>query len=375
MISTRRFSSPASTSRANGYSLSRRNMLSSATSRSSMAHTLACGRFEYDSRVAVDLEAKLAREYDKVRDVTTYRDGARRIRQCADWLVKEPLVMAILEEAGRVEPELDFERWREQIQYKATWPCTTAAGEAWLCWLLLTSMAEEVKAAPGSEDKPVQRLLIESGFSKNLNDAYRLEVVPRFFEPLFRYLIEKVGEGSSMLYLATRWVASVQWFEADRLYAEFIANTQQGEMVYDRDLRRFLFDQGVDMPFSQARTPSGQTDVLAALETADPFVGEVKLFGHGREKAGLASGVTQAFTYADEFGKNIAFLVIVNLDDRLLSLPTDGPGGAGVGYLDVAGVRIYLVVANAKPREESASKRGRSTTVSVTRDDLVSGIA
>jgi hypothetical protein len=55
-----------------------------------------------------------------------------------------------------------------------------------------------------------------------------------------------------------------------RLYAEFVANTRQGEEVYDRHLREFLFREGFNMPYSQLRSPSGRSDVLSGLESDDP---------------------------------------------------------------------------------------------------------
>jgi hypothetical protein len=69
--------------------------------------------------------------------------------------------------------------------------------------------------------------------------------------PLFDYLSERIGEDSSVLFLLERYVRRVEWFERERLHEAYAADTRQGEKVYDEDLRRFLFDQGINMPFSQ----------------------------------------------------------------------------------------------------------------------------
>jgi hypothetical protein len=53
------------------------------------------------------------------------------------------------------------------------------------------------------------------------------------------------------------------------------------------------------MPFSQARSASGLSDVLAELDSDDPLVCEVKVFdGAGRSKHHLATGVGQVLHYA-----------------------------------------------------------------------------
>lgn len=43
------------------------------------------------------------------------------------------------------------------------------------------------------------------------------------------------------------------------------------EEVYDTDLRSVLFIEGINMPFSQAQSASGESDVLTDLETDDPL--------------------------------------------------------------------------------------------------------
>jgi hypothetical protein len=100
-------------------------------------------------------------------------------------------------------------------------------------------------------------------------------------------------------------------------------HSPQAEEVYDTDLRRFLFSEGINMPFSQAKSASGESDVLTELDTDDPLVGEVKIFGAGRTRRDLASGVPQAISYANDYSKQVAYLMIINLSGRPLSLPSN----------------------------------------------------
>jgi hypothetical protein len=193
--------------------------------------------------------------------------------------------------------------------------------------------------------------------------------------PLFDFLDEQIGDGSSVLYALERYVRQVEWFDQQRLYDEFQANTRQGEDVYDRHLREFLFREGFDMPYSQLHSPSGQSDVLAGLESDDPLVCELKVYdGENRDIGHVASGVTQALQYARDHGKAAAHLVIINLTTRPLQLPSDGPEKAYPPYLDLPGARVYLIQVRGLPRE-SASRQGRTEPLIVQRAQLVGDLA
>lgn len=45
------------------------------------------------------------------------------------------------------------------------------------------------------------------------------------------------------------------------------------------DLRKFLFDNGLDYPFSEPSSPSGNVDLIYGLENKTPLTLEIKLFG------------------------------------------------------------------------------------------------
>ena len=204
----------------------------------------------------------------------------------------------------------------------------------------------------------------------NRNDMWR-EFAERILRPLFDYLDERIGAESSMLYTLERYVRRVEWFERDDLYQRYLADRQNGEAVYDLDLRKFLFSEGINMPFSQAKSASGLSDVLTDLDTDDPFIGEVKLFdavNHGKRE--LATGVNQAILYAQDWVKTTGYLVAVNLSGRQLELPTDDPKGTWPPYLEVGGVRVHLITVRALPTP-TASQQGKPRPVSFTRENLV----
>jgi len=298
------------------------------------------------------------------------------IRLAVNWIDGQSALQAILAEAERAEPGLDFGQWERglRINQGLTWPCQTDAGRASLAWRLLERIASMPPGSVRSENRRRRGPVLEYALALSFGDD-NIHVLARQFvkcivSPLFDFLRERAGAEGSILYVLERYVRRVEWFDRDDLYDRAMADTRKAEQVYDADLRRFLFSEGINMPFSQARSASGLSDVLTDLDTDDPLVCEVKIYDSAsRSKRHLATGVNQAIQYASDYGKQVAYLVIINLSGRPLSLPTEDDSKAWPPHITVAGVRIYLITIRALPTE-SASKQGKPVPVTITYDDL-----
>lgn len=326
-------------------------------------------------RYQQDLQVSLR---DRLRRllVAGCEDAGHEVRLVTGWIEQQPALRAILAEAERTEPGVDHDGLGSALLQGGgglgrsfRWPSQTEAGRAALIWHLMRRIAAEDR--DGTEGT---RIVINYAHAvsshSNMNDMWR-EFAERILRPLFDYLDERVGAESSVLYTLERYVRRVEWFERDDLYQRYLADRQNGEAVYDLDLRRFLFSEGINMPFSQAKSASGLSDVLTDLDTDDPFIGEVKLFdADNHRKRELATGVNQATQYAQDWAKTTGYLVTINLSGRQLELPTDGPKGTWPPYLEVGGVRIYLITVRALP-VPTASQQGKPWPVSITREDLV----
>lgn len=312
-----------------------------------------------------DLQVKLRNRYRALYTADGHRI-AREIDLVVDWISGQPALAYILEEARLAETVPSYDDWASGLGHRGMWewPTKTEAGRAIFVWGVLRHIS-------ASDKDIIQFLSVFS--SEGKYDAMARDFAEQVVRPLFDYLDEQIGEGSSVLYALERYVRQVEWFDQARLHAEFQANTRQGEDVYDRHLREFLFREGFDMPYSQLRSPSGQSDVLSRLESDDPLVCELKIYdGRNRDIGHLASGVTQALQYANDHGKPAAHLVIINSTARPLQLPSDGPENAYPPYLDLPGARVYLIQVRGLPRE-SASKQGRTEPVIVQRRQLIGG--
>lgn len=308
--------------------------------------------------------------------VADCEDAGHEVRLVTGWIEQQPALRAILAEAEWAEPDLDRDGLGEALPQGGSglgrsfrWPSHTEAGRATLVWHLMRRIAAEDQ--DGTDGPRIVITYAHAVSSEtNMDDMWR-EFAERILRPMFDYLDERVGAESSVLYTIERYVRRVEWFERDDLYERYLANRQNGEEIYDRDLRKFLFSEGVNMPFSQAKSASGLSDVLTDLDTEDPFIGEVKLFDAGNHgKRELATGVNQATQYAQDWGKATGYLVTINLSGRALELPSDGPKGVWPPYLELGGVRVYLITVRALPAP-TASQQGKPRPVLITREELI----
>ncbi len=314
-------------------------------------------------RYEQDLQIKVRERYKRLL-TSNYAAWGTTVRVTRDWIRDQRPLALLLHEAARAEPDLDPSTWVNGTltsRGNNDWPHRTEAGQATLCWALMEQCAN---------DPDPKRAVLMLGSSSNVNDAIR-EATENYLQPLFEYLSERVGDASSVLHVMDRYVRVIEWFDRAELAASYELDTVHGEDIYNRHLRRFLFGEGLDMPFTEAASPSGESDALSNLDSDDPLVCELKLFDNDNKgKRHVASGVHQAIQYANDFGKNTAYLVIVNLSGRALNLPTDNDAKTWPPVLDVGGVRIYVIVARGN-RRSSASKLGKTDPITWTREDLI----
>lgn len=186
-------------------------------------------------------------------------------------------------------------------------------------------------------------------------DYLTAQALREFFVPVQKYIDERIRSIDSFQYLITRFKLKSEWFEKEILFDLYNGDTTRGESNLDRVLRGYLFDQGIDFPFSKPASPSGEVDVLSLIERK-PIPLEIKVFdGAGRSQAYILQGFRQAFSYANDYGEPTAYLVIFNVSEHdllfKLSLPDVPP------RLVIGNKTIYIFVINLRPCEDSASRR------------------
>lgn len=307
---------------------------------------------------------------ERLRKLMTapYSSASHEVHLAVTWINSQPALTGLLEEASQAEPGVDRERFRAGMTRtgRFVWPSRTEQGRATLVWELM----QDIAAKEASNPDVGLHTAIGYSMQQRHQDSWR-EFSEDILQPLFDYLSERVGSESSILHTLERYRTRIEWFDREELYARFDADRANGEEVYNLDLQRFLFLEGDHITHAKPRSASGEADLIGDLDGRDPLVCDGKIFdGSGRGKGYLVKGLHQVVKYAHDYGQHTAYLVIYNITDKLLELPTDGTPGAWPPYTEISGVRVYFVHVRVLPPTATASKAGKATRVTLTKENL-----
>ena len=115
------------------------------------------------------------------------------------------------------------------------------------------------------------------------------------------------------------------------------------------------------------RRANGKTGLSYAGELSEPRMEALSEIDPGWVPEGWDVAWQRCYrlTRAHDYGQHTAYLVIYNITDKLLQLPTDGTPGAWPPYTELTGVRVYFIHVRVAP-PTTASKAGKATRVTLT---------
>ncbi|MBD2611391.1 hypothetical protein H6G94_08920 [Nostoc punctiforme FACHB-252] len=204
--------------------------------------------------------------------------------------------------------------------------------------------------------------------------------VMQYIDPLVYYIQDKLDESSTVLYLLEKYKQRCEWFfkeEICKLYEDNQGNAEKHgsqEQVLDKELRKFLFDQGIDYPFSQPLSPSGKADIVSLLNTKDPLVLEVKIFDRDNdyEKKAIINGFKQIVKYANNYNKSIGYLFLYNFDTAEINIVTSNNTNNFPNRIIFNGKIYFIIIVNIhKLNAVSASKiKGKLEKITFFEEEL-----
>jgi hypothetical protein len=204
------------------------------------------------------------------------------------------------------------------------------------------------------------------------------ESLPRFTRlfvvPFCNYLVHQLESSSTMLSILLRYKRWAEWFEAGWLRDIYSA---RGEAGLDQDLRRFLFESGIDYPFSQPDSPGGRVDIIAGLETDDPLVLEVKIWDSdkGYKENRCRDGLRQAMDYATKYGKDKGYVVVFNLDTKPLVFVSPNNTDEWPPRIEHGNRTYYFIDVDVAEQSKPVSKRDKGKLVEINKVQLADLIA
>lgn len=203
-------------------------------------------------------------------------------------------------------------------------------------------------------------------------DETRGNIVEQLVAPIVYFVHDKIEKSSSTIYLLEKYKKRTEWFTKDELMTKYRQLTKSYEQIFEDDLRLFLFDQGIDYPFSTPKSTSGRADIVGAIDTTDPLIIEVKLLDKEKNygKNRIKDGFNQIVKYTNDFNKNFGYLVLFNIDNLEVNFKFSDSKKTFPPMLTFGDKTYFFVVVNLFSGE-TASKQGQLESVEVSEDDLV----
>lgn len=141
-------------------------------------------------------------------------------------------------------------------------------------------------------------------------------IIENIVTPIIYYFHDKLDKSNSIIYLLEKYKRRVEWFTKSKLIEKYKKASKEYEDILEEDLRLFLFDQGIDYPFSTPKSASGRTDIVGSIETENPLIVEIKILDK-EKKYGInriKSGFHQIVKYTEDYSKDVGYLVLYNFD-------------------------------------------------------------
>jgi hypothetical protein len=226
---------------------------------------------------------------------------------------------------------------------------------------------------------------------QNRGDDMSHKFVRIYVDPLIHYIHDQLDEENPILYLLIRYKTRCEWFynnEVRSIYenenhditrdsSEPLQRHRKRDFREERlnkDLRKFLFDQGIDSAFLDPLSPSGKADVVALLDSQDPLVLEIKIFDREKNyhKERIISGFRQIVSYSNDYNKPIGYLLVFNMDKAELDLVTKENDKKVPSRVVFAGKIYFIIFVNIPPLSEPASKRGQVYKIQILEEELTS---
>jgi hypothetical protein len=205
-------------------------------------------------------------------------------------------------------------------------------------------------------------------------DTSRDKFVEMMIQPILDYLNDQLDSGNFNLYLLEKYKRKVEWFTKKDLMKKFNEYNGKKEDVFDDDLRQYLLDQGVDYPFSRPRSASGEADIIGMIDTENPLVLEVKYYdGNSHKKDRIVAGFAQIVKYANDYNKNIGYLVIFNTAQAEINIESEDNSKQFPSRVNFNNKNYFIIVVDMN-HEKSASQLGKLRVETITKSELMNDL-
>jgi hypothetical protein len=196
-------------------------------------------------------------------------------------------------------------------------------------------------------------------------------IIEEYLTPIFYYLHDKLDKSNSVVYLLEKYKKRTEWFTHSQLMSKYSTADKSYEQIFEDDLRLFLFDQGIDYPFSTPKSTSGRADIIGSIDTDDPLVIEIKIFdrdkGYGKNR--IIEGFSQIIKYTNDYNKDIGYLVVFNTDKAEIDIVLNEKSNIFPPVINFNNKTYFIIIVNISTGIP-ASKIGTTEVISISENEL-----
>lgn len=194
-----------------------------------------------------------------------------------------------------------------------------------------------------------------SGSSGDYPDQQQ-SFIYEYIQPIIHFLLDSISQSSSVLYLLEKYKFRSENFLGKELLSKYRSLQKHYEQFLEDDLRLYLFDNGIDNPFSTPKSVSGRADIVGLLDTSDPLIIEIKIFDSEKQyrQKRITDGFEQVVRYCNDFNKTTGYLVVFvfdNVEFEISETPSDKTWPQRV---EKGAKLIYLVFINLSDRASAS---------------------
>lgn len=170
----------------------------------------------------------------------------------------------------------------------------------------------------------------------------------QYIQPITNYIEDVLDESSSVLYLLEKYKIRTENFLKSELLNKYRGLNKNYEQLLEDDLRLYLFDNGIDNPFSTPKSASGRADIVGMLDTADPLVLEIKIYDaeKGYKKQRVIDGFNQVVRYSNDYNKSVGYLIVFVIDNVEFSFQNSGSEKKWPVKIEAQGKGFYIIFIN-----------------------------
>lgn len=196
-------------------------------------------------------------------------------------------------------------------------------------------------------------------------------IIEVYISPIIYVLHDRLDKSNSTIYLLEKYKRRTEWFTKNDLFEQYSFANKNYEQIFEDDLRLFLFDQGIDYPFSTPTSASGRADIIGEIDTENPLVIEIKIFdrkkGYGKER--IKDGFSQIVKYANDYNKDVGYLVVYNMDEVELNFNFSERSNIFPPSIQFNNKIFYFIIVNSA-QLKTASKTGTLKEIEITESEL-----